>query len=164
MAMTAKLWSVNAAASELGRDRRTVAKALDGVKADGRIGDRPAWLLQTIINALSDRATPTGGALDPAQERARKDRAWAEKIEEENMRRRGELVAVGDVAQAVADEYARVRSRLLAIPARAAPRAAVLKTPQEVMAVLEDEIASALRELASDGPSSDFGNLPGRGA
>jgi|APMI01.1.fsa_nt_gi hypothetical protein len=150
MAMTAKLWSINAAATELGKDRRTVAKALDGVPADGRIGVRPAWLLSTIIAAMNAGASAPPGQLDPAHERARKDRALADRTEMENDVRRGELVAIADVIRLVGDDYGRVRSRILSIPSRCAPRIAAERDPAKVAAMLQDEINLALRELSAE--------------
>ncbi len=52
MAMTRRLWSLNALANELGRDRRTVARALDQVPADGLIAKHKAWYLDTALAAL----------------------------------------------------------------------------------------------------------------
>ena len=52
MAMQAKLWTVNGLATELGRDRRTIAKALDGVPPDGAVGKGRGWYLTTAIRAL----------------------------------------------------------------------------------------------------------------
>ena len=53
MPMTKQLWSINALATELGRDRRTIAKALRAVPPDGKSsrGDRQ-WHLQTVLDAL----------------------------------------------------------------------------------------------------------------
>src|SRR4051812_19815794 len=52
MAMTAKLWSINALSVELGLDRRTIGNRLRGTPADGRISGKPAWLLPTALRAL----------------------------------------------------------------------------------------------------------------
>ena len=52
MAMQRQLLSVNSIAVELQRDRRTVARALDGVPADGMRGNHRAWYLTTAIQAL----------------------------------------------------------------------------------------------------------------
>jgi hypothetical protein len=52
--MTKQLWSISAIAVETGRDRRTVAKALNGVPADGAIdGGHSGWHLSTALAALA---------------------------------------------------------------------------------------------------------------
>src|SRR5260363_195404 len=48
----------------------------------------------------------------------------------------GAVVAVQEVAQAVGEEYAKVRTRLLAIPSECAPRLHTLKTVTEVQDAL----------------------------
>lgn len=63
----------------------------------------------------------------------------------------GAVVAVADVIKAVGEEYARVRTRLLAIPAEQAPRIQRLKTVLEVQDALQQIIVDALEELTRDG-------------
>jgi hypothetical protein len=63
----------------------------------------------------------------------------------------GAVVLVSDVAKAVGEEYAKVRTRLLAIPAEQAPRIHRLKTVTEVQDVLQELITEALEELTRDG-------------
>jgi hypothetical protein len=55
MAMTAKLWSINALATELGMDRRTVAKKLSGVRPSGTLNGSPAWHLTVALEAIQRR-------------------------------------------------------------------------------------------------------------
>jgi hypothetical protein len=57
MSMTAKLYSISGLAVELGRDRRTVSKALARTPPDGKTasGD-DAWHLTTALRALDDRS------------------------------------------------------------------------------------------------------------
>jgi len=61
------------------------------------------------------------------------------------------VVAVDDVTRAIGDEYAKVRTRLLAIPAEHAPRIQRLKTVVEVQDALHELITDALEELTRDG-------------
>ena len=63
----------------------------------------------------------------------------------------GAVVWVSDVAKAVGDEYAKVRTRLLAIPAEQAPRLHRLKTVTQVQDALQEIITEALEELTRDG-------------
>lgn len=60
------------------------------------------------------------------------------------------VVAVDEVAKAVGAEYAKVRTRLLSIPAEQAPRVNRLKTPVEVQDALQEIITEALEELTLD--------------
>jgi hypothetical protein len=52
MAMTKTLFSISALATELGRDRRTIATALSGVPGDGTLQGNPAWILSSALSAL----------------------------------------------------------------------------------------------------------------
>lgn len=61
------------------------------------------------------------------------------------------VVAVEDVAKAVGDEYAKVRSRLLSIPAEHAPRIFRFRSVLEVQDALHGVIVEALEELTRDG-------------
>jgi len=61
------------------------------------------------------------------------------------------VVAVEDVTRAVGVEYARVRTRLLAIPSEHAPRIHRLKSVLEIQDALHGIIVEALEELTRDG-------------
>ena len=61
------------------------------------------------------------------------------------------VVAVEDVTRAVGEEYAKVRTRLLAIPSENAPRIHRLKTVLEVQDAMYGLIVEALEELTRDG-------------
>lgn len=66
-------------------------------------------------------------------------------------RENGAVVPVDDVVATVAAEYALVRNRLLNIATRVAPRAAILRSAEEVRALIDAEVALALQELSLDG-------------
>jgi hypothetical protein len=53
MAMQRQLWSVNGLATELLRDRRTVAKVLDGVPPDGYVNGHRRWHMATAVAAIA---------------------------------------------------------------------------------------------------------------
>jgi hypothetical protein len=59
-----KLYSVNGAADALGKDRRTIDRALVGVLPDGYEGKAPRWRLSTIVRQL-ERRQATGNRGDP---------------------------------------------------------------------------------------------------
>jgi hypothetical protein len=54
------LWSVSSLATETGRNFRTVAKALTGVKPDGKLAGRPAWHMSSCIAALEEHERRSG--------------------------------------------------------------------------------------------------------
>lgn len=66
--MSKKLWSINAIASELDRDRRTVTTALADVPPDGKIAGNRAWYLDSAVRALS-RHGSNDRSEDPAESR-----------------------------------------------------------------------------------------------
>jgi hypothetical protein len=57
MSMTAKLFSISGLSIELGRDRRTIGKALARVAPDGQLADgTDAWYLRSALTALEQRS------------------------------------------------------------------------------------------------------------
>jgi hypothetical protein len=121
-----------------------------------RSGEAPEQIAERIISG--------GGftLLTKAEAEQKKENYLALLRELEYDRDSGSVVAVADVARKVASEYALVRNRLLSIPARVAPRVAVIKSAEEVKALLEAEISQALRELACDADQIVSGALPAR--
>ena len=85
------------------------------------------------------------------QERARLTKAQADRTELEAAELRGELVRVADLV----DEWGRmlgaVRSRLLSLPSKAAPRARGAVNDDEAATLIEVEVLEALEELSADG-------------
>lgn len=162
MAMVAQMWTLSGLAVELDMDRRAVGRMLKGVPPDG---DGPkganAWLMRTVIDVMSGA---DGGSerLDPAQERARKDRELADKAAMENAARRGELLDRADVDAAVTSSFSRVRSRMLSIPSKAAPLVVQDMEIAEAEHLLRSHVIEALQELADTNVAEladDHGNL-----
>lgn len=139
--------------------RRKVASGHLRTLPDGTIDENlvgTAWrkgnadrVEQTARAALPLASVEPGAT--KAESEARKEAALANLRELEYDRESGAVVAIEDVAKAVGEEYARVRSRLIAFPARVAPRLAALKDAEPIRALLADEISRALDELAADG-------------
>lgn len=103
-------------------------------------------------------AAATGDAADPGDE-GLLSTVDALKLKENYLARRqrlefdikvGSVVVAADVAKIVGAEYARVRSRLLAIPTERAPEVHRLRTVAEVEDRLRSAIVEALWELAGD--------------
>ncbi len=63
----------------------------------------------------------------------------------------GAVVPVEAVVAGVVEQYAKVRNKVLNIPTRVAPRAAVLRSAEEVRALIEVEVNLVLQELTLDG-------------
>lgn len=62
----------------------------------------------------------------------------------------GEVVRISVVTGHVGEEYARVRSRFMSLPAEVAPELAAMKSAEEVRDCLEREVTVILRELSID--------------
>jgi len=61
MAMTRQLWSINGLATELGKDRRTLGRALRYVPTDGTTGrGYQGWFMETALRALSHKDETSG--------------------------------------------------------------------------------------------------------
>ena len=88
------------------------------------------------------------GALDLTAERAALARAQTAKVERENNLAEGELVTVEEVHISVTSAFARVRSRLMALPARLTPLVAATSDKPEVQAIIKDAVYDTLSELA----------------
>jgi len=115
---------------------------------------------KSIRDAAQEMVSAPGGA--------RWSKAEAERIKEnyaallrqlEFERESGQVVEIEDVVVAVASEYAVVRNRLLGIGSKVAPTAAVLKSAEEIKAIIDEEVIAALNELAIDDGQRDFGHL-----
>ncbi|HHT8903050.1 TPA: hypothetical protein ACT5CR_006037 [Burkholderia cenocepacia] len=89
--------------------------------------------------------------LDFDEARCFKENYLGLKAQLEYDRDSGLVVDVSEVAKAVGTEYAKVRTRLLSIPAEQAPRLHRCKTPAELQDMLQEVITEALEELTRDG-------------
>ena len=156
--MTAALFTMNGAATETGRDRKTITRALRGVPPDGKSGRWDGWYMTTILDALT--ANGTMDRLDLTVERSRLTKAQADDREMKNELARGDQITVAEFHMMVTAAFARVRSKLLALPSKLAPLVVSVKTPAEVQAMLKDAVHDALNELAATtaaGVSEDGG-------
>jgi hypothetical protein len=147
MAMTKRLWSLNALAVELDADRRTVANALKRVPADGEQAGHPAWFILTAIRAMWPAPDANGEILDPAQERARKDRALAIQTELKNDVAQGNVVLIDDVIREFAINLGVIRTQFLSLPSRARARFDPSK-PAGLFQLLEELVHEILTNLS----------------
>jgi phage terminase Nu1 subunit (DNA packaging protein) len=114
--------------------------------------------MSTAVRALTVGGVEEG-MLDPAQERARKDRALAEQTEMKNAERRGELVEIEEVGVAVEREFSVVRERSLSITGKLCD-----KLSPEQLRWVEDEIREALSDLSCGADIEPVQQARARGA
>lgn len=151
MAMQPAEWSVNALATELRMDRRTVAKRLAdaGVQPSGRRAGSPVYALRDAIAAALELPAPDGAGLSLEAERARLSKEQADHQALKNAQLRGELLERDEVETTWARMVLAAKERLRSIPATARVRIAGFTQKQAV--TLRDLIDEALSELADDG-------------
>lgn len=150
------LFSINLLAEEFQIDRRTVSKRLESLKPQKiernaklyRLRDAVPLLALDLIDDL-----PSGG--DTYQDaKRRRELALAKLVEIELAEKQGRTADVTKIAEQWALIGNNMRTRLLAIPTRAAPLVAACKTPAEAYAVINDLIYEALTELSGDAPGT----------
>jgi hypothetical protein len=145
MALKAQLLTLSGLETELGRDRRTLGKLLSNVKPDGKSGGRDAWFIATVLKALQSQDSE---GLNPAGEKARLDKARADLAEMELAERTGRLVSAEQIEAAWTAIATEVRTKLLMIPAAAAPRISPKMTTAEIEAVFREHIDDALAAIS----------------
>ncbi len=149
MALQAQLWSLNALSIELARDRRSLARRLEDLTPDEQVQHAgrqiKRWRLRRVLAHLDAQTTT---ALDLNQERARLAKVQAEKIEYEVARLRGSLLDADAVERVLSRVIVDLRTRLLALPTKAAPLLMGCRTIPRLKDELERQIHDALRELA----------------
>lgn len=101
------------------------------------------------VRYLRDQALRAqAGAPDYASERARFIRARADLAEMEAEEKRGSLIAAEDVETAWIAVLAALRTRLLALPDRLAPRLHAEESPAGMRDLMRGAVREALEELA----------------
>jgi phage terminase Nu1 subunit (DNA packaging protein) len=141
---------------ELGCDPRTVAKWIEEglpVHTRGRGGRASLYSLKSAREwkRQRDESSTSVGALDPHQERARRDRAQALLAEQQLRTRERELLPATEVQKAWSAEVSAVRAQALAIPTTYADRihrAATLDGVAGVERELRAAVHGFLRELS----------------
>ena len=137
--------------THLGISKTTLANLIDkGVIPHSPAGKydvdacREAYI-SNLREVAAGRAA--SGSLDLGEERARLAKEQADAKEMENDILRGDLVYIADVADVAEKQFAKVRSKLLSVPTKAAPEVAACATVKEVQALLEMAITEALNDL-----------------
>lgn len=108
-----------------------------------------AWLKRRHLRGVG--VDTDGKRYDYDAERARLTKAQADKTELEASELQGQMVR----AEWVIEEWSRMlgalRSRMLSIPTKTAPRARGAMTDEEAATMIEIEVVEALQELSDDG-------------
>jgi phage terminase Nu1 subunit (DNA packaging protein) len=117
------------------------------VKTRGR---EKLYYLPDVIQYRLQRSAKSADELVLTSERARLAKEQADKTAMENAIKRGELVDLPKVADALTKILTNVKTRLLAIPRRAAPLVLGCKTLPQVEDQLVSLVHEALTELSND--------------
>lgn len=130
-------------------ERRIQQLAKDGVIPKSGRGKYP--LLGTVrgyVTYLQERQLNNEvGAGDFHLERTLLTKANRERAEFEVEQLRGELLSRDEVVEGVQQMVSAAKSKLLAVPVKAAAEVALLSETQEIQAMLQDFIYEALNEL-----------------
>lgn len=125
------------------------------VTSPGNTGNKPAQVTtepgETFEQAAVRVLAANGADMNLDEAKRVKENYIALLNQLEYDKESGLVVEVASVCKAVGAEYAKVRTRLLAIPAEQAPRIHRMKTVAEVQDVLQELIVEALEELTQDG-------------
>lgn len=154
------LWSLHGLSVELGRDRKALARALEGLKPDeetrrGRGVDRK-WRLKRVVSHLFEQTVE--GETDFENQRERLAAAQAEKVEMENAVRRGLLADVTEVQRVWSEHILAASRKLLAVADKMGPQLTNVSDPVIVKSRLRSEIHVALVELAESGHDGASGS------
>jgi hypothetical protein len=171
--MQPKLWSLNHLAVELGRDRRALAKELEGLAPDdeqqipcGAARDRDQidiagletarperssdertarfWKLSRVIEHLYGRRSTAG---DFNSERARLTKMQADKAELDLAVRRGELAPLAEVEERFGEVLQTVRTGYIALPSKVAPLLLNQGSVSTIEATLREHVHETMREV-----------------
>lgn len=151
MAMTPQSWSITGGAVELGVDRRVLAKRVAVLVPAREEGNTKYYWMKDLAKVLHGIDTK---ALTLDAEKTRLTKEQADKTAMENEVQRGNLVDVSLIAKAWDIVGANIKTRMLAIPTKAAPLVIGSKSLPKVQAALEGVIHDALDELSRTAPGT----------
>ena len=144
MAMTRQGWSISGLAVELGRDRRFISKLVEDLEPIGRKGKADLYAMSDVFASAQGR----NGDLDATQEKARRDKEAADKLEMENAKTRGELISGSEIGELIKDHILRARAKLMVLGSRLAPQLAAEMEVTACQRIVEGGVDEALGELA----------------
>ncbi|MGQ3049833.1 MAG: hypothetical protein ACT6Q8_24340 [Niveispirillum sp.] len=158
-AAPSRIVSLSQLATLLGKSRnivrRWISEGMPVVQKPDNAIDGSGWQLDiaAVFSWREDQARAAGGGADgeiSKDEAARRKLVAEAELAEFNLGRvRRETLLLGDVVSAVTDEYADVRARVRALPARLASRLAGAEQ-DEIFRILRAEIDECLSVLSYD--------------
>ena len=113
-------------------------------------GDDPESIGEIAERILQDALGDGRPILTKAQAEQLKENYIALLRQLQYDRESGAVAEIEDITTAVAAEYQLVKNRLFNIGARVAPRCAMLKSAEEIKALIDGEVTLALKELTLD--------------
>lgn len=151
-----------------GKAWRTVKKvvASAGIDPIKRTPRADLYDSEAVLRALYEtRSTiDEDEALDPVQEKARRDKEAADKLAMENAVRRGELARRADVTRFWSDCQAAARAKFLGIAPKLAPQLRNIGDANVIAAAIRAEACAALAEFADFEPGGFAGVVAGDAA
>jgi phage terminase Nu1 subunit (DNA packaging protein) len=155
--MQAELWTLSGLAVELGRDRRALAAALEGLAPDEQETDAAGRVTRKYRMARVFEHLMGGAAdLDLNAERARLAKAQADTHEANLAVRCGELLERSRVIREVGAMLASFQSRAIVIP-DAVGQLLDPKTARTVVPAVREKIYEALAEMSEYRPELPSG-------
>ena len=107
-------------------------------------------VVRGYIHYLRERAVNADvGPDELGKHRARKLKAEADQLEMRSGEMRGELIPVSEFHAMVTGAFARVRSKMLALPSKLAPIVVMEETAAKAESILRDAVCETLAELSS---------------
>lgn len=157
------LFSANAFAEASGIDRRTVGKRLEGMTPAKVQGRASLYTLADLLKACAvdlARVYLPGHQAQPAEgetleeAKTRKEAALASLHELELAEKTGRLLDAEKVTEWWVRMITNAKTKILAIPTKAAPLVIGCKSPAQAKDVLEQHIHEALTELSATNPET----------
>lgn len=133
---------------------------ISDLRAKGELPGDGATLGE-FVAAWTSHATVSTGGKSIDQHKTRLAAAKADQAEMRSAQLRGELLPAGGVNRAVQGAFARVRSKLLGLPSKIAPRVASMKSEVAVEQAITELVHEALAELASTTVGGQEESAPG---
>ena len=133
--------SINALHVQTGLDRRTLGRLLADVKPVDTVGNSKLYTIKQVVEAARG---PSAQA-----EKARLDKLRADVVELDLAQKRGELIPTETVIDMLVPLISNIRTKLIAIPSKAAPVVMQCRAEFEVQTELKRLINESLEDITN---------------